>query len=124
VPVAVLFLGLLSWASSLTSIHVSWSVLHGEKVDVHSSYMYIARNLVRFIVTGLWTALFSFLAGAVYFVLIMGSDGIGFGAAVWMGLLFSAALIVAVFLAGPVYIVMVGEELGFVEALRLTVGFT
>ena len=124
VPVAVLLLGLLSWASSLASIHMSWSVLREEKGDVQSSYRYITRNLGRFIVAGLWTALFSLVAGAVYVVLIIGSDTIGFQTAVWMGLLFSAALIVALFLAGPVYVIMVGEDLGFVEALRLTVGFT
>jgi len=124
VPAAVFLIGLLSWASSLASIHMSWSVLREEKGDVQSSYRYVMRNLGRFIVAGLWTALFSFLVGAVYVVLIMGSDTIEFQAAVWMGLLFSAMLIVAVFLAGPVSIVMVGDDLGFVEALRLTVGFT
>ena len=124
VPVTVLILGLLSWASSLASIHMSWRILRGEGGDVQSSYRYIGRNLGRFIVASLWTALFSFLAGAVYVVLIVGRDAIGFEAAVWMGLLFTAALIVAVFLVGPVYIVMVGEDVGFMEALRITVGFT
>jgi ribosomal protein L40E len=124
VPVAVLILGLLSWASYLASIHLSWNILRGEKGDVQSSYRYIARNLWRFMVASLWTALFSFLVGGVYVVLIVGSDSVGFEAAFWMGLLFTVALIVAVFLAGPVYVVMVGEDMVFMEALRLTVGFT
>lgn len=124
VPAAVLLLGLLGWASSLASIHASWSVLRGERLDMRSSYAYVLRNLTRFIVAGLWTALFTLLAVAVYVALIMGSDAIGLQAAVWIGLLFSAALIVVIFFAGPVYIVMVGEDLSFMGALRQTVGFT
>ena len=42
----------------------------------------------------------------------------------WMGLLFSLVLTVMVFFAGPVYIVMVGEDVGFVEELRLMLEFT
>jgi len=124
VPAAILFLELLSWASSIASIHASWGILREEKGDVQSSYRYILRNLGRFIVASLWTATFSFLVGGVYVALIMGSDAMGLQSAVLLGLLLSIALIVVVFLAGPVYIVMVGEDLGFMAALRLTLGFT
>jgi len=124
VPVAVLFLGLLNWASTLATIHMSWGVIRGEDGDVGASYRYVARNLSRFILASLYTALFSFIVGAVYFGLIAWSPAIGFEAAMWMGLLFTVAFIVALFLAGPVYVVMVGEDTVFMEALRLTVGFT
>ena len=124
VPVTLVFLGLLGWASSLASIHIGWSIIRGEKGDVRSSFTYVARNLRQFTVAILYTALFSVLTVAVYTGLILGSDAIGLERAIWAGLLFSAALVVVVFLAGPVYIVMVGDNVSFTEALRLTLLFT
>jgi hypothetical protein len=56
--------------------------------------------------------------------LIVGVDAMGLQTVIWIILFFTVLIIVAVFLASPIYIVMVGEDVDFLKALKLTMSFT
>jgi hypothetical protein len=124
VPVALMLLSLLSWVASLASIKVSWMVVRGEEPQLQESFLYVGRRLLRFVYASILITVFFMAASGVGVAFLFFNESMGGGFAPLVFLLVMAGMTVAAILVAPTFIVMVGEDEGFMPSLRKTVRFT
>jgi hypothetical protein len=124
IPVALIALSLISWIASLASIRASWRAVRGEEPLLLESFSYVGGRLLRFLYASiLMTVFFAAASGvAVAFLVFNESMGGGFAALLFFSVMIG--MTVVAILAAPTFIVMVGEDEGFVPSLRKTVRFT
>jgi len=124
VPVALMLLSLLSWVASLASIKVSWMAVRGEEPQLQESFLYVGRRLLRFVYASILMTVFFMAASGVGVAFLFFNESMGGGFAPLVFLLVMAGMTVAAILVAPTFIVMVGEDEGFMPSLRKTVRFT
>ncbi len=124
VPVALILLSLISWIASLASIRSSWRAVRGEEPMLVESFSYVGRRVLRFLYASILITVFFMLASGVAVTPLFFMESMGSGSAVLVFFAVMAVVMVAAILAAPTFIVMVGEDEGFVRSLRKTVRFT
>lgn len=124
VPVALILVSLLSWVASLASIRVSWRAVSGEEPILQESFLYVGRRVLRFVYASILMTVFFVLASGVAVTILFFNEPMGGGSATLVFFLLMFGMMVVTILAAPTFIVMIGEDEGFVPSLRKTIRFT
>ncbi|MBN2334592.1 zinc ribbon domain-containing protein [Candidatus Bathyarchaeota archaeon] len=124
VPVLMFALSLVSWVASLASIKVSWSVVRGEDPDIQGSFVFIGRRIVRFVYASILSHVFYAVVFGVAVGLILAGNSIGVGPAYLLSFIIMMGVLVVWILAGPVFILMVGDDAGFISSLKASFSFS
>ena len=124
VPVVLILLSLISWIASLASIRASWRAVRGEKPLIQESFSYVGRRVLRFLYASILMSVFFLAASGVAISFLIFNESMGGGFAALLFFLVMAGTMVVALLAAPTFIVMVGEDAGFIPSLRKTVRFT
>ena len=124
VPVALILLSLLSWVASLASIRASWRAVSGEEPMFQESFLFVGRRILRFLYASILMTVFFMAASGVAVAFLFFNESMGGGYASLGFFLVMAGMTVVAILAAPAFIVMVGEDEGFIPSLRKTIRFT
>jgi len=124
VPVALILVSLLSWIASLVSIRASWRAVRGEEPMLQESFLYVGRRVLRFVYASILMTVFFMLASVLAVTILFFNELMGGGSAALVFFLLMAGMMVVAILAAPTFIVMIGEDEGFVPSLRKTIRFT
>jgi len=124
VPAALIGLSLLSWLASLASIRASWRAVRGEEPMFQESFYYVGRRILRFVYASILMTAFFVLASGVAVTPLIFSESMGEGYASLVFFVVMVGMMVVAILAAPAFIVMIGEDEGFVPSLRKTLRFT
>ncbi len=124
VPVALILLSMLSWVASLASIRASWRAVRGEEPMFQESFLYVWRRVLRFVYASILMTAFFVLSSGVAVAFLIFNESMGGGSAALAFFLVMVGMMVVVILAAPTFIVMIGEDEGFVPSLRKTIRFT
>lgn len=124
VPAALIGLSLISWVASLASIRASWRAVRGEEPMFQESFSYVGRRILRFVYASILMTTFFVAASGVAVTPLIFSESMGFGPAFLIFFVVMVGLLVVGILAAPTFIVMIGEDTGFVPSLRKTIRFT
>jgi hypothetical protein len=124
VPVALILLSLLSWVASLASIRASWRAVRGEEPMLQESFLYVGRRVLRFVYASILMTMFFVSASGVAVTPLIFGEAMGGGSAALVFFLVMVGMMVVTILAAPTFIVMIGEDEGFVPSLRNTIRFT
>jgi hypothetical protein len=122
--VALTLLSLLSWLASLASIRASWRAVRGEEPMLQESFLYVGGRVLRFIYASILMMVFFMLASGVAMAPLFFMESIGCPSAVLVFFVVIIGVMVAAILVAPTFIVMIGEDEGFVPSLRKTIRFT
>jgi hypothetical protein len=121
---ALTLISLLSWVASLASIRASWRAVLGEEPMLQESFLYVGRRVLRFVYASILMTLFFVLASGVAVTPLFFMESMGSGFAFLVFFVVMAGMVVVAILAAPTFIVMIGEDEGFVPSLRKTIRFT
>lgn len=124
VPTALMGLSLLSWLASLASIRASWRAVRGEEPMFQESFYYVGRRILRFVYASFLMTAFFVLASGVAVTPLIFSESMGGGYASLVFFVVMVGMMVVAILAAPTFIVMIGEDEGFMSSLRKTIRFT
>jgi len=124
VPAALIGLSLISWVASLASIRASWRAVRWEEPMFQESFSYVGRRILRFMYASIFMTAFFVLASGVAVTPLIFSESVGFCSAFLIFFVVMLGLFAVAILAAPTFIVMVGEDEGFVPSLRKTLRFT
>ena len=124
VPAALIGLSLISWVAYLASIRASWRAVRGEEPMFQESFLFVGRRILRFVYASILSTTFFVIASGMAITPLIFSESIGFGPAFLIFFVVMVGLFAVAILAAPTFIVMVGEDEGFVPSLRKTLKFT
>jgi hypothetical protein len=124
VPAALILLSLLSWLASLASIRASWRAVRGEEPMLLESFLYVGGHVLRFVSASIPMTAFFVLASGVAVAPLFFMESIGCGSAFLVFFAVIIGVIAVAILAAPTFIVMIGEDEGFLPSLRKTIRFT
>ena len=124
VPAALIGLSLISWLASLASIRASWRAARGEEPMLQESFNYVGRRILRFVSASILMTAFFLLASGVAVTPLIFFESMGLGPAFLVFFVVMVGLLIVGILAAPTFIVMIGEDAGFVPSLRKTIRFT
>ena len=124
VPIALIGLSLISWVAFLASIRASWRAVRGEEPMFQESFFFVGRRILRFVYASILSTTFFVIASGVAVTPLIFSESMGFGPAFLIFFVVMVGLVIVGILAAPTFIVMVGEDEGFVPSLRKTLRFT
>ncbi len=124
VTAALILLSLLSWVASLASIRASWRAVRGEEPMFQESFLFVGRRIPRFVYASIIMAAFFVLASGVAVTPLFLTESMGSCLAALIFFVVMVGMMVVAILVAPTFIVMIGEDEGFVSSLRKTIRFT
>jgi hypothetical protein len=124
VPIALILLSLLSWVASLASIRASWRAVRGEEPMFQESFLFVGKRFLRFVYASILMTAFFVLASGVAVIPLFFMESMGGGYVSLIFFVVMVGMMVFAILAAPTFILMIGEDEGFIPSLRKTIRFT